>query len=85
MIRSLILGGLGFALLPTFLVGDDLRAGRLKALGQPFVSSDIPIHAVYPHRKYLSAKVRHFVDYLGGICGANPPWDEGLESGPDYS
>ncbi len=76
--RSLILGGQGLALLPTFLVGDDLRAGRLKALLRDYISSDLPIHAVYPHRKYLSAKVRHFVDHLGGACGVNPPWDEGL-------
>lgn len=78
--RNLIMAGQGLALLPTFLVGDDLRAGRLKALLRNHVSSDLPIHAVYPHRKYLSAKVRHFVDHLRGACGANPPWDEGLES-----
>ena len=70
------------ALLPTFLIGDDLRAGRLTAVLRPFVSSDLPIHAVYAHRKYLSAKVQHFVEFLSGVCGANPPWDEGLELGP---
>jgi DNA-binding transcriptional LysR family regulator len=83
--RNLILGGQGLALLPTFLIGDDLRAGRLKALLRPYVLNDLPIHAVYPHRKYLSAKVRHFIDYLGKVCGVNPPWDEGLEPRPDYS
>ena len=76
--RNLVLGGQGIALLPTFLVGDDLRAGRLKALLQAFLLDDIPIHAVYPHRKYLSAKVRHFVDFLAHVCGPNPPWDTGL-------
>ena len=81
-IRNLILVGQGLALLPTFLIGDDLRAGRLTAVLRPFVSSDLPIHAVYAHRKYLSAKVRHFVEFLNGFCGANPPWDEGLELGP---
>ena len=82
LIRNLILVGQGLALLPTFLIGDDLRAGRLTAVLRPCVSSDLPIHAVYPHRKYLSAKVRHFVEFLSRFCGANPPWDEGLELGP---
>ena len=76
--RNLLLGGQGLALLPTFLIGDDLRAGRLKALLRGYTSSDLPIHAVYPHRKYLSAKVRYFVEHLRGTCGANPAWDEGL-------
>lgn len=77
--RNLVLAGQGLALLPTFLIGHDLRSGRLKALLRPFMSSDIPIHAVYPHRKYLSAKVRRFVEFLGEVCGENPPWDEGLD------
>lgn len=76
--RNLVLAGEGIALLPTFLVGDDLRAGRLKALLPSPERDAIPIHAVYPHRKYLSAKVRRFVDFLADHCGPNPPWDEGL-------
>ncbi len=82
LIRNLALAGRGLALLPTFLIGDDLRAGRLKPLLGLFVSSDLPIHAVYPHRKYLSAKVRHFVEHLRTSYGQTPPWDEGLEPGP---
>jgi DNA-binding transcriptional LysR family regulator len=78
LIRNLVLSGEGIALLPTFLVGDDLRAGRLKALLHSCLLEDLPIHAVYPHRKYLSAKVRHFVDFLADVCGSNPPWDAGL-------
>ncbi len=76
--RDLIIGGQGLALLPTFIVGDDIRAGRLRTLLPSFTSPDIPIHAIYPHREYLSAKVRRFVDYLRERCGENPPWDEGL-------
>jgi DNA-binding transcriptional LysR family regulator len=79
--RNLVLAGQGLALLPTFLVGDDLREGRLAEVLGPFNASDLPIHAVYPHRKYLSAKVRHFVDYLGWACGPNPPCDVGLDVG----
>ncbi len=79
--RSLLLAGLGLALLPTFLVADDVRAGRLEMVLADQLESSIPIHAVYPHRKHLSAKVRAFVDHLVGHCGVQPYWDEGLEFG----
>jgi len=49
---------------PAFIVGPDVRAGRLVPLLQEFVAPPIPIFAVYPSRKHLSAKVRAFVDFL---------------------
>ena len=79
--RELLLAGLGIALLPTFLVADELRAGRLETILADRLSSEIPIYAVYPHRKHLSAKVRAFVDHLVGSCGPSPFWDEGIDFG----
>jgi DNA-binding transcriptional LysR family regulator len=81
MTRAMLLAGLGIALLPTFLVSDELRAGRLEVLLADQLTSVIPIHAVYPHRKHLSAKVRTFVDHLVTHCGPTPYWDEGLDLG----
>lgn len=75
--------GLGLALLPTFLVGDDLRAGRLVAVLGGALVGEIGIHAVYPHRKLLSKKVRQLVDTLADHCGTRPYWDEGLGDGSD--
>ena len=40
------------------------HAGGLLPLLQEFVSAPMPIYAVYPSRKHLSAKVRLFVDFL---------------------
>lgn len=82
MMIALAREGLGVALLPTFLVADDLRSGRLEALLVDSVIGEIGIHAVYPHRKHLSNRVRHLVDFLAHHCGAQPPWDEGLPLGP---
>ena len=81
MIRSLLLGGLGLALLPTFLVADDLRAGRLETLFEAELDADTVIWAVTPHRKLLTTKVRLLLDHLVGGCGEHPPWDEGLGDG----
>ena len=81
MVRSMILEGLGVALLPTFLVGDDLRAGRLESLFPDRLDADTAIWAVTPHRKLLAAKVRLLLDHLVSGCGEHPPWDEGLALG----
>ena len=54
----------GIVFEPAFIVGPDVRAGRLVPLLQDFVPPPVPIYAVYPSRKHLSAKVRRFVDFL---------------------
>ncbi len=78
MIRQLLLEGLGIALLPTFVAGDDLRSGRLEALFPDRLDADTAIWALTPHRKLLAAKVRLLLDHLVSECGEHPPWDEGL-------
>jgi DNA-binding transcriptional LysR family regulator len=80
MIRSMVVNGLGIALLPTFLIGDDLRAGRLQALFMDRLEADTVIWAVTLHRKLLATKVRLLLDHLVSDCGENPPWDEGVVS-----
>jgi DNA-binding transcriptional LysR family regulator len=56
--------GAGIVFEPAFIVGPEVRAGRLVPLLQEFVAPPMPIYAVYPSRKHLSAKVRLFVDFL---------------------
>jgi DNA-binding transcriptional LysR family regulator len=56
--------GAGIVLEPAFIVGPDVRAGRLVPLLQDFMAPPLPIYAVYPSRKHLSAKVRRFVEFL---------------------
>jgi DNA-binding transcriptional LysR family regulator len=74
------LAGMGVTRLPTFIVGDDLRAGRLEAVlpGHPLPEQGI--HAVYPHSRNLSVKVRLFLDFLAEHLGPAPYWDAGLEA-----
>ena len=56
--------GAGIVFEPAFIVGPDVRAGRLVPLLQDFMAPPLPIYAVYPSRKHLSAKVRGFVEFL---------------------
>lgn len=67
--------GLGIVWQPTFLVGPDLRAGRLVPLLAGWRVPDIDILAVYPSRRHLSAKVRAMIDFLADEFSGVPPWD----------
>jgi DNA-binding transcriptional LysR family regulator len=62
--RSAALSGLGFARLPDFVAASEIGSGRLVPLLEDFSPPDAGIYAVYPHRRYLPAKVRVFVDFL---------------------
>ena len=66
--------GAGIVFEPAFIVGAEVRAGRLVPLLQEFVPAPMPIYAVYPSRKHLSAKVRLFVDFLVQRFGESPDW-----------
>jgi DNA-binding transcriptional LysR family regulator len=67
--------GAGVVLEPAFVVGPDVRAGRLVPLLQDFTPAPIPIYAVYPSRKHLSAKVRLFVDFLVESFAGTRDWN----------
>lgn len=56
--------GIGIAFEPDMIVMPYLRAGRVVPILEGFLPPPMPIYAVYPSRKHLSAKVRVFIDFL---------------------
>ncbi len=74
-LREALLGGLGLARTPTFLVGEDLRNGRLTRVLRDYRTLDVSIFLVYPQRRHLSPKVRAFADFLAAKIQDPPPWD----------
>jgi DNA-binding transcriptional LysR family regulator len=62
--RAAAIAGLGFAMLPDFVALPELESGRLVSVLDDWTRSSAGIYAVYPHRRYLPAKIRVFVDYL---------------------
>ena len=56
--------GLGIAVAPDFLARPYLATGELVTIHDSFLPSDRGIYAIYPHRRYLPAKVRTFVDFI---------------------
>ncbi|MDR6900825.1 LysR family transcriptional regulator [Rhizobium miluonense] len=58
------LADLGVAIVPDFIGRKAIESGQLLTLFNDYLPTDRGIYAVYPHRRYLPAKVRIFVDYL---------------------
>jgi DNA-binding transcriptional LysR family regulator len=73
--RAAALAGEGVIWQPTFLVGNDLRAGKLVRILPEYRMPDIDVFALYPSRRHLSAKIRAMVDFLVEAFGGLPPWD----------
>ena len=63
-VRAAAIAGLGFAILPDFIAEPAIQNGELVPLLDERILPGAGIHAVYPHRRYLPAKVRTFVDFL---------------------
>lgn len=62
--RAMALAHQGIILQPTFLIGQDLKAGTLVELMPAYRSIELGIYAVYPTRKHVAPKVRALVDFL---------------------
>src|SRR5262245_7697052 len=67
--------GHGIACLPTFIAGDDLRAGRLVRVLPKLLSLGASAFAIYPQSRHPLPKVRALIDYLIGSLGPKPAWD----------
>jgi DNA-binding transcriptional LysR family regulator len=74
-VHQLALAGHGVILGPSFSFEADIAAGRLVPLLPGWRSPrELSIHALYPHRSLVSAKVRSFVDFLVERLGSEAEW-----------
>lgn len=65
--------GLGIALLPDFIAGPDVAAGRLVELKFAVQDMETGVHAVFPPGRFMPAKTRLFIDFLAARY-AGQPW-----------
>jgi len=63
-LSALARDGIGIAYEPDFIVGEDVRGGRLVPILRGFTGSVGAISVVYASRRHLSAKVRAFSEFL---------------------
>lgn len=64
LLRLAALEGMGLAFLPRVLIARDLEAGALEAVLPDYRFFGTKLYGVYRHRKYLSPKVRTFLDFV---------------------
>jgi DNA-binding transcriptional LysR family regulator len=75
-LRIAAIQGCGIAQLPTYVVGLDIQSGRLNALLEAYEPEKLPVYAIYNHRKYLSAKIQTFIDFIYDLYQPEPYWNE---------
>jgi DNA-binding transcriptional LysR family regulator len=75
VLRAAALRGQGIAILPTFLVGPDIAAGRLDVVLPRHQALPLALHALYAPNRFLAAKTRKFIDFLVECFGETPVWD----------
>ena len=68
-IRQVALDGGGIALLPHILIRDDLASERLEQVLPNVDCGTLNIYALYPHKRLLEPRVRHFINMLAGQIG----------------
>ena len=64
VLRAFALTGQGVAILPDWLIEDDLRAGRLLRLLPHWHFTRQGVYALYPDTRHLPLKVRVFIDFM---------------------
>ncbi|MDX2156059.1 MAG: LysR family transcriptional regulator [Hyphomicrobiaceae bacterium] len=76
VLRAAALAGQGITKLPTFLVGPDIKAGRLVVVLPENPPTELGVFALYAPNRYLAAKTRLLIDFLAARFGERPAWDE---------
>ena len=63
-LRDAMLSGHGIAVMPLVFIQQELSRGAAVPVLQDFTATPLPVNAVYPSGRFVSAKVRTFIDYL---------------------
>lgn len=75
-LRRVVIEGGGIGILPTYVVGEDLKRGRLVRVLPAVEPETLGIHAIYLSRQHQPLALRLLVDFLVERFGGKlPPWD----------
>ncbi|WP_269507419.1 LysR family transcriptional regulator [Burkholderia sp. IMCC1007] len=78
-LRDAAVQGIGIAMLPRYIVDEDLRDGRLVRVLADDPPQDEVIYAVYPRNPYASNKLKLFIEHVR-IALLDPPWSAGPDA-----
>jgi DNA-binding transcriptional LysR family regulator len=74
-IRDAALAGLGIALVPSFIVPEELRSGALKALNVGYRPEGADLNIAHPRERISSAKLLALTRHLRRAFGSPPYWE----------
>ena len=80
VLRLAAVQGLGVLMLGSFVLAEDLQAGRLAPILTDYTIGQFGVFAVYANRRFLPPKVRLFVDTLVARFGPDPQRDPFLDA-----
>ena len=79
-VRELVLSGVGIGMMSTWGVGAELRRGKLRVVLPKYRSvASSGVHAVYPSREFMPAKVDMLIEFLAELYGPVPYWEKELD------
>jgi DNA-binding transcriptional LysR family regulator len=81
-IARMVIDGAGIALLPTYLVGPDIEAGRLTRVLPGWEGPPEALSAVYAGAQFVPPKVRAALDFFIERLRDPPAWDVAIDALP---
>ena len=66
-LKQAVIGGVGIAILPDYMLANELSEGGVVEVLPGYQQRAIPIYLVYAHRKQMTAKQRVFIDFVKSI------------------
>jgi len=76
MMRAAVSAGLGIALLPRFIVHDELRLGTLQIVELDRPPQSAELFVAHPRDQGTSGKIRALVAHLREAFGDRPYWEK---------
>ncbi|EJL58638.1 transcriptional regulator [Rhizobium sp. CF122] len=64
LLQLAALRGIGLVFLPEWIAAPNIISGQLETVFPDVIGLTATLYAVYPSRKYLSAKLRTFIDFM---------------------
>ena len=80
MMRDAAIAGLGIALLPMFIAGAAIKAGKLSVVEVGARAEDEFIFMAHPDGRRPSAKLRAIAEHLRAVFGSPHYWDQSYGS-----
>ena len=69
VLKDAALQGLGIALLPTFIISQELNQGTLTAVLPDYKPPALDLCLIYPLNRHLNTKIKLFVEFMGQKFG----------------